>query len=174
MALVRKRTIPTERPPFVGEVVPTFADRGCRVISAMDSHGRILYFLDRSCYYFFQVAPQLYTLGWVEPIPDPLLLRKSGSAENRTRDLWICSQELWSLDHRGGPFHILQEENVLSKMMHVILAKSPYKVWEVQMALVSFSLYKYLCLPLMTMLWDWNVHDWGWSPLSRRSYRTPL
>jgi hypothetical protein len=28
MALVRKRTIPTERPPLVGEVVPTFADRG--------------------------------------------------------------------------------------------------------------------------------------------------
>jgi hypothetical protein len=30
---------------------------------------------------------------------DPLLFRKSGSAENRTR---ICSQELWPLDHRGG------------------------------------------------------------------------
>ena len=28
MALVRKRTIPTERPPPVGEVVPTFAGRG--------------------------------------------------------------------------------------------------------------------------------------------------
>jgi hypothetical protein len=25
---------------------------------------------------------------------------KSGSAGNRTRDLWICSQELWPLDHR--------------------------------------------------------------------------
>jgi hypothetical protein len=38
----------------------------------------------------------------VDPVPDPLLLRKSGSAWNRTRDLWICSQELWPLDHRGG------------------------------------------------------------------------
>jgi len=28
VALVRKRTIPTERPPPVGELVPTFADRG--------------------------------------------------------------------------------------------------------------------------------------------------
>ena len=28
VALVRERTIPTERPPPVGEVVPTFADRG--------------------------------------------------------------------------------------------------------------------------------------------------
>jgi len=38
----------------------------------------------------------------VDPVPDPLLLRKSGSAGNRTRDLCICSQKLWPLDHRGG------------------------------------------------------------------------
>jgi hypothetical protein len=42
---------------------PTFADRGCRVVSATDPHGRILGFLDRSRYYFFQVAPQLYSRG---------------------------------------------------------------------------------------------------------------
>jgi hypothetical protein len=30
----------------------------------------------------------------VDPVPDPLLLRKPGSAWNGTRDLWICSQEL--------------------------------------------------------------------------------
>jgi hypothetical protein len=35
--LVRERTTPTERPPLVGEVVPTFADRGCCVVSATDS-----------------------------------------------------------------------------------------------------------------------------------------
>jgi hypothetical protein len=29
----------------------------------------------------------------VDPVPDPLLLRKSGSAGNRTWDLWICSHE---------------------------------------------------------------------------------
>jgi len=38
----------------------------------------------------------------VDPVPDPLLLRKSGSAGDRTRDLCICSQKLWPLDHRGG------------------------------------------------------------------------
>ena len=38
------------------------------------------------------------------PVPDPLLLRKSGSAGNRTRDLCICSQKLWPLDHRGGHY----------------------------------------------------------------------
>jgi hypothetical protein len=40
----------------------------------------------------------------VDPVPDPLLSRKSGSAWNRTRDLGICSQKLWPLDHRGGHF----------------------------------------------------------------------
>jgi hypothetical protein len=42
------------------------------VVSATDAHGRILGFLDRSRYYFFQVAPQLYSRGWVDPVPDPL------------------------------------------------------------------------------------------------------
>jgi hypothetical protein len=36
----------------------------------------------------------------VDPIPDQLLLRKSGSAGNLNWDLWICDQELWPLDHR--------------------------------------------------------------------------
>jgi hypothetical protein len=33
-------------------------------------YGRILGFLDRSRYYFFQVAPQLYSRGWVDPVLD--------------------------------------------------------------------------------------------------------
>jgi hypothetical protein len=48
-------------------LVPTSADRGCRVVSATDPHGRIL-FLDGSRYYFLQVAPQLYSWGWVDPV----------------------------------------------------------------------------------------------------------
>jgi hypothetical protein len=43
----------------------------------------------------------------VDPVPDPLLLRKSGSAGDRTRDLCICSQRLWPLDHRGGRLSII-------------------------------------------------------------------
>jgi hypothetical protein len=39
----------------------------------------------------------------VDPVPDQLILRKSGSAGNRTGDLWACNQELWPLEHRGGP-----------------------------------------------------------------------
>jgi hypothetical protein len=55
VAFLHKQTIPTERP------LPTFADRGCSVASATDPHGRIIGFLDRSRYYFFQVVPQLYS-----------------------------------------------------------------------------------------------------------------
>jgi hypothetical protein len=52
--------------------------------------------------YSLEIAPQLSSRGWVDPDPDTLLLRKCGSAGNRTRDLCICSQELWKLDHSGG------------------------------------------------------------------------
>jgi hypothetical protein len=83
------------------KLVPTFADKESRVVSATDLYGRIRGFIDRSSYFFFQVAPQLYLRGWVDPIPDPLLLRKSNSAGNRTRDLLICSQKLWPLNHSG-------------------------------------------------------------------------
>jgi hypothetical protein len=61
VALVRERTIPTERLPFVYKVSVKLL-RG-RVVSATNPHGRILGFLDRSRYFFFQVAPQLYSRG---------------------------------------------------------------------------------------------------------------
>jgi hypothetical protein len=85
VAWVRERTIPTEWPPLVGEVsvnfLPIEVPSGQRDWSLRPySH-----FLDRSWYFFFQVAPHLYSQGWMDPVPDPLLLRKSGSAENRTR-----------------------------------------------------------------------------------------
>jgi hypothetical protein len=43
------------------KLVPTFVDRGCHMVSVTDPYGRILGFLDRSRYFFFQVAPQLYS-----------------------------------------------------------------------------------------------------------------
>jgi hypothetical protein len=41
--------------------------------SAMDFKGSNLDFLGWSHYYFFQAAPQLYSRGWVDPVPDPIL-----------------------------------------------------------------------------------------------------
>jgi hypothetical protein len=60
-------------------------------------------FIERSRYFFIQVAPQLSSRGWVDPVLDPLILRKSCRAGNRTQDLWICRQKLWPLERRGGP-----------------------------------------------------------------------
>jgi hypothetical protein len=59
VALVHERTIPTERLPLVGEFSVTSADRG----GVTELYGRNLGFLDRSCYFFFQIAPQLYSRG---------------------------------------------------------------------------------------------------------------
>jgi hypothetical protein len=85
VALIHERTIPTKRSPLVGEVSTNFYGWVCLMASATDSYGCILSFLDRSHYYFFQVTPQLYSRGWVDPDPDPLLLKKSDSAWNWTR-----------------------------------------------------------------------------------------
>jgi hypothetical protein len=54
----------------------------------------------------------------VDPVPDSLLLRKSGSARNRTRDLWVCSQEVYSLDHRGG--HIERYAILIKALGHFV------------------------------------------------------
>ena len=56
VALVRERTIPTERPPPVGEVSANFLRiEGCHVVSATVPHGRFnLCFLDRSRYFLFK------------------------------------------------------------------------------------------------------------------------
>jgi hypothetical protein len=62
--------------------------------------------LDRCSYFFIPVALQLSSRGWVGPVPDTLLVRQSGSAGNRTRDLWIFSQKFWLLNHRGGEQNI--------------------------------------------------------------------
>jgi hypothetical protein len=42
------------------------------VISVTVPYGRILGFLEEPLL-FYQVAPQLYSRGWVDPVPDPLL-----------------------------------------------------------------------------------------------------
>ena len=57
VALVRERTIPTERPPPVGEVSANFfflRIEGCHVVSATDPTAVNLCFLDRSRYFLFK------------------------------------------------------------------------------------------------------------------------
>jgi hypothetical protein len=59
VALVCEHTIPTSDRRLSTKLVPTFADRVCRVVSATSPNGSILDFLDPSRYFFFQVTPQL-------------------------------------------------------------------------------------------------------------------
>jgi hypothetical protein len=52
MVRVRERTIPTERPPPVVEVIVKYLRiEGCQVVSVTDPYARILRFLDRSRYF---------------------------------------------------------------------------------------------------------------------------
>jgi hypothetical protein len=83
MFWVRERTIPTERPPLVGEVIANFC--GKRVPRGRrDGYLRPYSRISRQeTLLFYQVAPQLYSRGWVVPVPDPLLF--FGSAGSRTR-----------------------------------------------------------------------------------------
>ena len=98
----------------------------------------------------------------MDPVTDPLLLRKSGSAGNRTWDLCICSQKLWPLDHRGDPLLVILEKKItnFSTLRVVVLW------WHLRQVLSS-------CCPkerntrtltLQTPVF-WNVTSY--SPLSR-------
>jgi hypothetical protein len=95
----------TERPPLVGEVSANFLRiEGGHLVSVTGPYGRILGFRDRSCYYVFQVAPQLCSWGWVDPFQTHYFSENLVGREWNP-DLRICSQELWPLEHlehRGG------------------------------------------------------------------------
>jgi hypothetical protein len=52
------------------------------MVKAKDPYSRILDFLDQSRYFFFQIAPHLYSQGKVEPVPDSLLTKTNSVAFN--------------------------------------------------------------------------------------------
>jgi hypothetical protein len=60
------------------KLVRTWADRGCRVVSTTNPTDVNFGFLHCS-HYFLEIASQLSSWGWVDPVPDPPLLRKSGN-----------------------------------------------------------------------------------------------
>jgi hypothetical protein len=45
--------VPSDR-RLSAKFVPTYADRGCRVVSVTDPYGRVLGFLGRNRYFFFE------------------------------------------------------------------------------------------------------------------------
>jgi hypothetical protein len=86
------------------------------VVSVMNPYGRILGFLDRSRHFPFQVAPHLYSQGRVDPVPDPLFLRKSDSAINRTQTSGSVAR---NSDHQttGAVYFLLRNINKLSSYL---------------------------------------------------------
>jgi hypothetical protein len=73
----------------------------------------------------------------VDLVPDPLLLRKCGSAGNRTRDLWICKQEVCPLDH----LEILDADNNNKRCLKdvacesvdlIYVAQDKEKCWDIE------------------------------------------
>jgi len=82
----------------------------------------------------------------VDPVPDPLLLRKSGSAGDRTRDLCICSQKLWPLDHRGGHSSIICREN-----WNFIKTQQEKRVLYMKIGVRVY---------LAEFFWEWELLQW--------------
>jgi hypothetical protein len=95
VARVRERTIPTERPPLANEVSANFWGQRVSLGQRDGSLWPYSRFLSRSRSFLFEVAPQLYSRGWVDPVPGPIL-RKSGSAGNRT---WSSGSVARNSDH---------------------------------------------------------------------------
>jgi hypothetical protein len=105
VAWARKRTIPTGRPPIAVEVGAKFLRiEGCRVVRAADPLRLSSRISRPEPLLFFQVAPQLYSWGWVDHVPVPLLVRKSGNTGNRTRPLDLQPGTLATRPQRWSTF----------------------------------------------------------------------
>jgi hypothetical protein len=72
MVWVRERTIPTERPPLVSEVIAHFCGERVPRGQSDGSLRPYSWFSRQEPPLFYQVASQLYSWGWVDPVPDPL------------------------------------------------------------------------------------------------------
>jgi hypothetical protein len=103
-------------PPLIGEVSANFSRQRVSRGQRNGSPGPYSQLSrPQNHYYFFHAASELYSQGWVDPVPDSLLHRKSGNAGNRTPDLWLYSQELWRQENRGG-----QHQVWLSKLCEMV------------------------------------------------------
>jgi hypothetical protein len=113
---------------------------------------------------FLSVAPQLYSWGWVDPITERHLLRKSCSAGNRTRTSGSLSR---NSDYRINVWAEYMKARSITSLKHMgslrlLKCANPWDDWKV---------------------WDpwdyWNMWDpwdyWNmWDPWDYRRYTIPV
>jgi hypothetical protein len=86
----------------------------------------------------------------VDPVPDPLLLRKFGSFGNQSRDLWICSQELWPTQRRSVGYYNILRENTFLISCEIISICICIKFY------ISYNIVSLLCYILRTETAPWK------------------
>jgi hypothetical protein len=92
--LIHNQTIPSDHHWSANFRADCCRERGCHMVGAADPPMTVnLSFVDRSCYFFFQVAPHLSSQGCVDPVPDSLLLRKSGTTGNQINNNSLFRQK---------------------------------------------------------------------------------
>jgi hypothetical protein len=84
------------------KLVTTFADRWCHVVCVTDPYGFIN---PRPIFPSKQLLSCTHEAEWT-PFHTHYFSENLVAKGNWTRDLWHYSQELWSLDHRGGHFFL--------------------------------------------------------------------
>jgi hypothetical protein len=90
---------PSDRRLLV-KLVPTFTGRECHVVSVTDPYGLNLGFLDRR--FFLSSSSSVLVTRLSAPRSRLTTSQKMWWRRKSNPDLWIYSQELWPLDHRGG------------------------------------------------------------------------
>jgi hypothetical protein len=75
--------------------VPTFADRGCHMVSVTDPYGRILRFLDWNLYFFFQL--KIRNMNWLINKKSQLSLENKITISYKAiiKPAWTYGIELW-------------------------------------------------------------------------------
>jgi hypothetical protein len=109
--LVRKRTIQTERSQRPSKLMPTFAGRGSCVVNTSDPYGRESLISRAEQLFFLSCSSSIILTKLSGPRSTTTAYQKMW---NRSGDLWICSQEFWPLDYRGGHFclHAINNTNI--------------------------------------------------------------
>jgi hypothetical protein len=131
---------------FSVKLVPTFVDRGCCAVSAVDPYGRNLGFLDRSRYSFFQSRSSVVLTRLSGPRSTPATSQNIWKCQESNLDLCMCSQEPWPLNHRDS----LRQGLLIQ--YYIAASCCTVYIW----LLLYFSIQMQLWLVLLSPL-IWNV-----------------